>query len=195
MKHFIPALVYILILIFVQSMAFGQNKLVKDLDNDKIKDTVFIDIDSSRIVCRLSTQNFRKIRSRVIEILNDESGITLTRSGFSFYNNWMRAGYRNQFRYEAKSKRIRLIGMSRYEFGNAVNDGSGESSINLLTGDYVGNWNFYDEDKQELISIPTIKTKMHIPVTYLEFFNDETYFNYAGKCADLYERHKRISKL
>lgn len=182
----------ILILIFIRSLAFAQNRMIKDLDNDQIKDTVYIDTDSSRIICKLSTQHFREIRSKVIEVLNDESGITPTRNGFGFYNNWMRAGYRNQFKYDAKSKKIRLIGMSRYESGNAANDGSGESSVNLVTGDYIGNWNFYDQTSQKLRKIPTIKAKMIIPETYLQAFSDETYFNYASKCEDLYQKNRKL---
>lgn len=30
--------------------------------------------------------------------------------------------------------------MSRYEFGSASNDGSGSSSINLLTGNYIAKY-------------------------------------------------------
>lgn len=182
---------FIFLLTFVQSLVFGQSRMIKDLDNDQIKDTVFIDADSSRIICKLSTQHFGEIRSKIIEVLNDESGITPTRNGFGFYNNWMRAGYRNQFKYDARSKKILLIGMSRYESGNAANDGSGESGVNLITGDYIGNWNFYDETRQRLRKIPTIKTKMIIPKTDLQSFSDETYFNYAGKCEDLYQKRKR----
>ncbi len=80
--------------------------------------------------------------------------------------------------------------MSRYEFGNAANDGSGKSSVNLLTGDYIGNWNYYDETKNKLVKIPTIKTKMYFPKIYLEEFNDET--NYPEKCATLYYKYKKI---
>lgn len=56
--------------------------------------------------------------------------------------------------------------MSRYEFGNATNEGSGESSVNLLTEDYIGNWNYFDHlannEEGELAKIPTIKTKMKL---------------------------------
>jgi hypothetical protein len=59
----------ILILIFIRSLAFAHNRMIKDLDNDQIKDTVFIYTDSSRITCKLSIQHFREIRSKVIEVL------------------------------------------------------------------------------------------------------------------------------
>lgn len=181
-----------LIFLFTQLAVFGQNKLLKDVDHDGITDTVYVDSAKHTIVCKLSTKNYNPISSKPIEILNLMSGVVETKSGFEFFNDWMRAGYKNQFRYNTKTKKIQLIGMSRYEFGNAVNDGSGESSANLLTGDYIGNWNYYDMDKDELIKIPTIKTKMKFNLTNLEDFGEEIYFGYAKSCAELFHKHKKI---
>lgn len=183
----------ILTLTIVTNFTFGQNRLVKDIDNDGKNDTIFIQVEKSTIVCKLSTSNYESISSKPIEILNEPSGIIETKNGFAFFNDWMRAGYKNQFRYNSKTKRIQLIGMSRYEFGNAANDGSGESSVNLLTGDYIGNWNYYDMEKDGLIKIPTIRTKMKFKTINLEDFSDETYFNYAEKCAELYHKYKKIT--
>jgi len=185
--------IIILTLTIVTNFTFGQNKLVKDLDNDDKNDTIFIDVKKSTIVCKLSTSNYESVTSKPIEILNEPSGVIETKNGFAFLNDWMRAGYKNQFRYNSKTKKIQLIGMSRYEFGNATNDGSGESSVNLLTGDYIGNWNYYDMEKDSLIKIPTIRTKMKFKTINLEDFSDETYFNYAERCAKLYHMHKKIN--
>jgi len=176
----------LLLFTFFQLITYGQGKLLKDLDNDRIMDSVYIDSIRSTIVCRLSTQDFKRIESKPIEILNETSGIRDAKDGFYFYNNWMRAGYSNQFRYDAKTKKIWLIGMSRYEFGNVTNDGSGESSVNLLTNRYIGDWNYYDPGKEELISIPTIKAKMILEKTDLESFSENIYFTYAEKCSELY---------
>ncbi len=80
--------------------------------------------------------------------------------------------------------------MNRYEFGPASNDGSGESSVNLLTGQYIGNWNYYDLKKEELIKIPTIKSKMIFPKIYLENFSEKIYLDYSEKCSSLYIKRK-----
>lgn len=181
-----------LIFLLTQLIVFGQNKLLKDIDHDGITDTVYVDSTKHTIVCKLSTKDYRPISSKPIEILNLNSGVIKTKSGFEFFNDWMRAGYKNQFRYNTKTKKIQLIGMSRYEFGNAANDGSGESSANLLTEDYIGNWNYYDMDKDELIKIPTIKTKMKFSLINLEDFGEEIYFGYAKRCAELFHKHKKI---
>ena len=185
-----------LLFILIQIIAFGQEKLIKDIDNDGVKDTIFVDSINSTIVCKLSTNNFKPSFSKPIGILNNPSGIVETKNGFEFFNDWMRAGYKNQFRYNSKTKKIQLIGMSRYEFGPASNDGSGESSVNLLTGNYIGDWNYYDflanNEEGELVKMKTIKTKMNFKVINLEDFDDNVYFGYADRCSTLYEKYKKI---
>lgn len=180
----------LLVLFCFHLVSFGQKQLVKDLDGDAKMDTVSINTESSKIICRLSTQKFKKTESKAVDVLNEESGIAATKNGFSFSNNWMRAGYSVAFRYDKMARKMQVIGMNRYEFGNATNDGSGESSVNLLTNDYIGNWNYWDEEKEELVKLPTIKTKMNLGKVYLEGFNDEVYFTYADKCAELYGKQK-----
>src|SRR5690606_39615291 len=108
-------LAIITIFLFLPNIAFSQEKLLKDLDNDGIKDSIYIDEDRYTIICRLSTQNIEIITSKPIEALNYPSGVKETKNGFEFFNDWMRAGYKNQFKYNPKTKKIQLIGMSRYE--------------------------------------------------------------------------------
>jgi hypothetical protein len=189
-------IIIILTLTIFTNFAFGQNKLVKDIDNDGTNDTIFIDTEKSTIVCNLSTLNYKSISSKSIEALSERSGVLATKNGFEFFNDWMREGYKNQFRYNSKTKTIQLIGMSRYNFGNFANDGSGKSSVNLLTGDYIGNWNYYDDlannKEGELVKIPTIKTKMKFKIINLDNVSDETYSNFAKNCSELYDKHKKI---
>ncbi len=181
------------IIFFATQTSFAQ-KLIKDIDFDGKNDTVYVDNTEFRIICQLSTQNFKKIKSKQIEILNEMSGIVDAKNGFAFFNDWMRAGYKNQFRYNKKTKKVQLIGMSRYEFGNVVGNGSGESSVNLLINDYIGNWNYFDDlannEDGELVKIPTIKTKMKFKEINLEDFEENTYFGFADKCSELYYQQK-----
>ncbi|WP_316849930.1 hypothetical protein [Pedobacter agri] len=191
-------LLMLMIMLGAYISIFGQEKLVKDLDFDSKKDTVYIDQKALKIVCRLSTQNFKKLRSKTIEMSSDNTYVKSTRNGFELRNNWMRAGYACQFRYEKGEKRIRLIGITEYAFGNAANDGSGEASANLLTGDYIGNWNYFDHlannENGELVKIPTIKTKMKFSKIYLEQFSEESYFSYQTQLEDIVEKHKTAEK-
>ena len=174
--------------------AYAQDILVKVLDLDRIMDTVRLDREDGVIVCRLSTQGFRQTKSRPTDMESNSSYLKETRNGFEFRNNWMRAGYACQFRFDAKMRKMQLIGMNRYEFGNAANDGSGESSVNLLTGDYIGNWNYYDMEHDKLIKMKSIKLKMPLPKTYLDQFSEDTYYNYPNKCAELYGRYKQADR-
>lgn len=169
----------------------GENFLkIIDIDKDNLKDTVYIDIKTSTISCKLSSNNFEKKSSKPIEMLNFDSGLKATKNGFEFYNNWMRAGYKNQFRYNHNKKKVELIGMSRYYYGNAVGDWGGESSVNLLTGDYIGNWYFFDVEADSLLKMPTIRSKMELKSVFLEGFNEGIYFNYLERCSELYNNQK-----
>lgn len=75
-----------------------------------------------------------------------------------------------------------------------MGNGSGESSVNLLTHDYIGNWNYFDDlannEEGELVKIPTIKTKMKFQVINLEDSSEETYFGFSEKCSELYYQEK-----
>lgn len=183
--------------LLIQIFPLGQEKLLKDLDNDGIEDIIYMDSIKSTIVCKLSTQKFRTISSKPIKILNINSGVVLTKNGFEFFNDWMRAGNKNQFRYNPKTKNIQLIGMSRYEFGTH-GDGEGESSVNLLNNDYIGNWSYYDflanNENGQIVKIPTIKTKMKFKETNLEDFGEDTYFEFSERCSKLFYQQKEKMK-
>lgn len=174
----------------------GVAQVHKDLDGDAIKDKVDYDHVKSQIICRLSTRKFQAIISKANLSDTPDSGVRATKSGFEFYVAYMRSGDAAQFCYDKTAKKIRLVGMSRYEFGPANNDGSGESSVNLLTNNYIGNWNYYydknlnDSEQGELLKIPTIKVKMYFPKQYLEDYDGSIQSDYENQCYELYEKHK-----
>lgn len=164
----------------------------KDLDHDGVKDSCIYDPNRSVIICKLSTQQFKVMRSKPDLTQEWNAGIRATKNGFEFYENHNRAGCANQFQYDDQTKKIRLIGMSRYEFGNAANDGSGKSSVNLLTNDYIGEWNYYNLIRQKLIKMATIRTKMYFPKVTLENYDGGLQGEYAEKCSALY--YKQLAK-
>ena len=190
MKHVILTALFIVHALLVIS----QSRLVKELDGDLKYDTVYLDESNSTIVCRLSTQGFKQLRSGTIEDINEQSSVRATKNGFEFSLSWMRAGGSSQFRYDKPTQKIQLIGMNRYELGNAANDGSGESSVNMLTNDYIGKWNYFDEKKERLIPIPPIKTKMILPKTYLQTFSDKIFFDYQDQCSALFYKSKEAAQ-
>ncbi len=145
----------------------AQDKLVKDLDFDGIKDSIFLDNPKAPLVIKLSTQNFQL---RVNSICADEGmkkNIEETKNGFKLSWNYMRSGYTMQYRYSQEHKKIRLIGMTYYNFGPASHDGSGQSSANLLTDEYIANWQYVDIKAPHIITLPTMNVRLNFPLSFL----------------------------
>jgi len=158
----------LLIFLVFPTLFFSQEKIVSaDFDGDKIADKLYLNSENGAVVYELSSQKFRKVSSNEFV---DSGDIFLykTKNGFKINLNQMRASNSYQFRYEKETGKMRLIGMERIEFGPANNDGSGESSVNLLTNTYIGEWNYFDVSKNKLIKMPTIKKKMVLPKTYFD---------------------------
>ncbi|GAA4114592.1 hypothetical protein GCM10022393_14160 [Aquimarina addita] len=168
----------------------AQSTLVKDIDGDRINDSIYI--DQNRIICKLSTQSYSSLMSGEVmqESMSGSFPISATKNGFDYSIILRRAGSKAQFRYNPTIKNVELIGLSRYEFGNAANDGSGESSINLLTNRYIGNWSFYDITKERLIKIPTIDIGMVLPKIKFNEFTDAYIDIFSENCSEQYYRAK-----
>ena len=68
---------------------------------------------------------------------------------------------------------MKLIGYDNVQYGSATNDGSGNSSYNLATGNYEATWNYYDKKKKTLIALPKFKRKLPLKTYLLKDFNDK----------------------
>jgi hypothetical protein len=183
-----------LFFVMIAQMGYCQDSLLIDLDNDKIIDSLYFDKEKTIITCKLSSQKFKVIQSLPIDLSGDMMGIKTTKTGFVFFCDFMRLGYENQFRYNPKIKKIQLIGINYYAFGNAVLNESGKSSWNVLTGKYVGNWNYYNEKKEELIAIPTNIHKKAIKPIFLEDFNDNPQQELSSISNQFFEESKNNLK-
>jgi hypothetical protein len=187
---------FFLILIVIANSFFAQSqdKIYKDLDGDLKKDTIYFNNDKTRIICRLTSQNLIITQSQIIENVSEKAKIIATRTGFEFKNDWDRSGYAMQFQYNTKEKRIQLVAMSRYDYGNSNYGRSGQSNVNLLTNSYVGNWSYYIKNEPDLISIPPIKTKMIFDKTFLDTFSHSIYDDYAKRCTELSSKYLKSKK-
>ena len=86
----------------------------------------------------------------------------------------MRGGKVFKFRFDKAANDFWLIGVDGEYFGNAVNDYSGKESYNLITGDYWGFCNRWNEKKQKLIKMPELKKKIDISKKiYLHNLNED----------------------
>ena len=95
---------FLLFLILLLTFQIFSSQVIKDLDGDLIKDTVTFNSEKGMIICKLSTQKFKPIRSQPDLTDEIQSGVQETKSGFEFIVNYMRAGFAHQFRYEPKDK-------------------------------------------------------------------------------------------
>lgn len=180
----------IIVFLIFPALLFGQQKMIlHDFDGDLIQDKVYIEPGVDILIYELSSQNFKKVKTDEF-VDNGTISLTQKKDGFKVNISQMRAGNSYQFRYEKETKKMRLIGMWRTEFGPANNDGSGESSVNLLTNTYVGEWNYFDVEEQELIKIPSIKKKMVLPKTYLNHIGD-VFSTYMEKDVSYYLAEKK----
>lgn len=190
--------ILIVILILLSKNIFGQTtrKIVKDLDGDGKKDSVYIDSDVDKLFCSLSTDKYKKIASKRIARLNFGNTLVSTKNGFEFWNDFGRSGFINEFKYNHKTKKMQLILIKRTdydisytEYGDKVRGGSGKSSINLLTNQYIGN--FYDVYQGKLRKLPAIKAQIIIPETNLDNFSADVYTDFEQECIALYEAAKK----
>lgn len=180
------------LMIFPIILSAQDKTVLSDFDGDKIKDKVYVDQDNMGIAYELSSQKFKKVFAPFED--SGEISLVPSKNGFKIDINHMRAGNSYQFRYEKETGKMRLIGMSRYEFGPASNDGSGESSVNLLTNEYIAEWNYFDDFKNKLIKIPTIKQKMNFPKVYFDTMKNE-FSIYTDKDVDNFSAaKKRLNK-
>ena len=165
-----------------------ENRIISD--DVHICDT--ISEDYLRIVCLLSSRQFEKMYSREIwsnfwECCNEvDYYIAPTCNGFEYYVQYTHYVTKAQFRYERQTEKIQLIGMSSYNIGRANGDGKGRSSVNLLTKDFIGDWNLLEPNLDKLVKIPTIKTRMDFGKIYLESFDDEVLSDYYMKSDELH---------
>jgi len=193
----------VLLLMTNLTLLLANADLKTDLDHDGKLDKVYFEEkkESVYLVCELSSQNFKKVRSQDIgEFIGRLDQVSLTKKGrgFEYSVDFMRAGYTRQFRYEPKSKKIQLIGVSSYAYGNAANDGSGESSYNLLTNRYIGNFNYWSLLEDKLIKMHTIENRTKYPKIYLENFVsfefDDSGFYEEMRREDIQKKENRYFK-
>jgi hypothetical protein len=148
-----------------------ETKVVADLDGDGKPDKFWINAD--KLQYQLSTQRNVTKSSKSLDIEGFNNSVSVSKNVVSL-NLWaMRSGYSLKFRYDKTKGDFRIIGYDSENFGPANNDGSGKSSYNLLTGDYVANWNRYNEVKEQLVPQPTIKKKIPAKKYYLLTFDDK----------------------
>jgi len=153
----------------------AQNSISYDFDKDgkmdkfeiKNKDSVFF------ISYLLTSEPKITHYSKSIGLNGINSMLQLQNNVVILTNSFMRSANYFKFRYDLQLRKFKLIGYENEQFGNAVHNGAGLSSYNLLTGNYVANWSYYNERKNKLFSTPTIRKKIPTKVYIISQFGDE----------------------
>lgn len=171
MKFFFTALLFSFSLnVFAQDTESANQKVTFDFDGDQMTDVV--EIKDGLLVYTLSSQNNKPVQSKGMSFA-DVHSLSLAKNVVVLHCQFMRGENTFKFRYDSKIKAFKLIGYDNEQYGNATNDGSGSASYNLLTGDYVATWHYYDQKKEDLKTYPVINKKMSIKVYLLKDFGEE----------------------
>ena len=147
-------------------------ELTYDFDGDGRKD-VFAAVESAggddpRLMAKIGKRTlYSKPLSMCCGSISQKKGVIDVNSkgmrGFTYY----------KFRWDPRVKDFRLIGYATESLGNAANDGSGKSSLNLLTGDYEAAFNSWNEKREQLVALPKVRRKIAVGKRiYLQQFDD-----------------------
>ena len=153
----------------------AQQSLKADLDGDNIIDKVNIanTETSFSIEYSLSSQQNKTFTTVLISNGGDKNSLGFNKNILSLDCQFMRGENHFKFKYDNTLKQMKLIGYDNVQYGSATNDGSGNSSYNLATGNYEATWNYYDKKKKKLITLPKFKHKLPLKAYLLKDFNDK----------------------
>lgn len=140
---------------------------IADLDEDGIRDSLTYNLENTSLVFLLSTHGFEPFFV-IYENIGDRTTITASKGWFGITASHMRAVNDENFIYDSDKKQFRLAFISHENYGNAQNDGSGRYSLDLLENKFEGYMSFYDLDKEELVSSPTVSLHVDNAPVYLD---------------------------
>jgi hypothetical protein len=160
---------------FLSTALFGQSQVQIDFESDgKMDNATLKKTEEGYFLQYTLSSDGKKHTTPTITMGGDENSLSVKKNVLTISSQFMRGENYFKFRYDNKLKKIILIGYDNTQYGNATNDGSGSSSYNLLTGNYVANWNSFGEKKNDLIALPPISKKLPIKIYPLDNFSDDT---------------------
>lgn len=166
-------IILFLILLHFTSIAFAQEKLVQDIDFDQKKDTIYLDSEN-KIVCKLSSIKFSKITSMPI-YSGAENKVFVSPEGFTLFSTWMRASHLSFFRYNVETKQILLESLTNHDYGTL---GSSLCSMDLIKGVFIGQFSYFDENLQYMVTLPTVSEAYDFGEITLEQYSNIVFENY-----------------
>jgi hypothetical protein len=164
----------LLLFLSLSTSSYAQKSVSFDFDNDGKIDKMIIDQKDQEysITYTLSTQK-KTFKTPMITLGGQENSVSMAKNVIVFHSQYMRGENTYRFRYDDKLKQLKIIGFDNTQYGNATNDGSGTSSYNLSTGQYIANWNHFDEKKNKLVAVPKISKKYPLKNYTVNQLNDD----------------------
>ncbi len=174
-----------------------QTMLTKYIDDDNIRDSV--SYKDKKIEVKLSTQNFKPIKSRFLkDIYFEYATCTIEEDclGFAFNVEYMGANMmtnnRSCFRYDPHNQRLRLTKMiTRISgSGNEV-----EASVDILKGIFKAKWHLYYRDHSDNSYIheplPIIKDTLHFSKMFLEDYDGSVFEKFEKRIDESFDQAQK----
>lgn len=165
--------------------------IANDIDRDGVLDSMYYDCQKEAIAVKLSSDKFA-IRHFPSMSFSDFISIDAEDGVLYIRESWMRYSEYRSYCFDNHRKDYRLMNYTNEYFGNATNDGSGTCSLDLLSGEFSADWNYYDYEQDSLIAIPTIEILLPCLPAYL---SDSTTLDLPLDSIYNFYKEKQIIKL
>ena len=158
--------------------------LKADFNGDRIKDqfTIIEKEGNARMIALISKgpKQFTTLTHPELEFFDCCSTIAFEKNVLTLTSRGMRYFEYYKFRYNKKLLTFELIGFDTESFGNAIHDGAGTQSMNMLTGMYE--YSVYTAKDENDGTSKSDKRKVKVPKKYtLNNFNEAYAFLHTLK--------------
>jgi hypothetical protein len=183
---------FIILILFFCLKLNAQTVVSIDFEGDGILDSAKImnSKEGYKLLITLSTKGNKKYVSQ--EFLGgQENSLLATNNVLRMHNQFMRGENTFTYKYDQKLKQVKVIGYDNTQYGSASNDGSGSSSYNVTTGQYVANWNHWNTKTNTLDPVPKIIKKLPAKSFLFANFGDrmiDDFYNIDSKLMPEYLR-------
>lgn len=161
-----------------------------DIDKDGITDSLYFNFQSDSIIFLLSSRDFEPL-SVAFSPEYCMAHLGAVTGGMYISEFCMRSALIYNYILEKETGKFRWSYYSEETYGNAFNDGSGICQLDLLTGAFKGDWDYFDLELDSLISIPTIIGTFYNTPAYM---NEDFAFNMPADSLFSYYKKRMMTE-
>ncbi|PKV52280.1 hypothetical protein ATE84_4391 [Aquimarina sp. MAR_2010_214] len=153
----------------------SSNTNIDDDDPEEVRIAIYEGSEDDRYIQKALSGNLTSA-----SIYNENPTLKITSTILSVSHQSMRHDYEVKFRFEKKHNDYMLIGSEYNNYGNAVHDGAGNTSINFLTKTKIKKISKYDHEKEKLIELKPVVTKIEEDLVSITQINDLNIYKIIG---------------